>query len=197
MIKFVIEQGASMNVTRLNGDTLLQLAMGAEIEEEERLKRVKTLVNIGCDPRAQCNLAGTTRFYIAASQGYISVMEYLPSLGILAPSDVMVTQFEGFHGVEHRHFTIPFLMDQEGDIHTVAHNGHTLLHLAAGLYPEEVASELTTHLVHVRCIPCVPNYLQETPLHVPARSEFISVIKYLLSQHSLLIYYSLHQLVTP
>ncbi|KAG8215976.1 ankyrin repeat-containing domain protein [Butyriboletus roseoflavus] len=68
-----------------------------------------------------------------------------------------------------------------GDIHAVAKNGDTLLHLAAKLYSEEDALELTKHLVHAGCMPCVLNSLQETPLHVAARSGFISVIEYLLS----------------
>ncbi|KAG8215993.1 ankyrin repeat-containing domain protein [Butyriboletus roseoflavus] len=107
-------------------------------------------------------------------------MEYLLSLGISLPSDVMVTQLEGLHPTPH--LTIPFLLDKGGDIHTVAKNGNTLLHVAATkLYPEEYALGLTKHLVHAGCMPCVPNSLQETPLHVAARWGFISVIEYLLS----------------
>ena len=176
VIKFLISKGADIHVTRPNGDTVLHLAMMVE-QESECLKVTKTLVSAGCEPRA-FNLAGKTPFHIAAKQGYLSVMKYLLLLGILVPSDVMATQLESpWHG----HLTIPFLLDRGGDIHTAAKNGGTLLHLAAKLNPEEDALELTRYLVHAGYMPCVPNSLQETPLHVAARSGFISVIKYLLS----------------
>ena len=179
VIKFLISKGAGIHVTRSNGNTLLHLAMMVH-QESECLKVTETLVSIGCDPRG-CNLAGETPFHIAAKQGYISVMEYLLSLGISVPSDVMVTQLEGFKGTWHGHLTIPFLLENGGDIHAVAKNGDTLLHLAAKLDREEDALELTQRLVHAGCIPCVPNSLQQTPLHVAVRSGFISVIKHILS----------------
>ena len=175
VIKFLISKGAGIDVTRPDGNTLLHLAMMVRLESE-CLKVTETLVSAGCDPRA-CNLAGETPFHIAAKRGYISVMEYLLSLGISVPSDVMVTQFEGWR----HHLTISFLLDKGGDTHTIAKNGDTLLHLAAKLYPEKDALEMTKRLVHAGCIPCVPNSLQETAIHIAAQHGHISVIGYLLS----------------
>jgi ankyrin repeat protein len=178
LIRFLIDKGAGLHVTNPSGDTLLHLAMLVGWETE-CLKRIKIFVNAGCDPHA-CNLAGETPFHIAARQGYIMVMEYLLSLGISVPSDVMCTQLER-EGLRSHH-SVRFLLDKGGNIHTVTKNGNTLLHLTANIYPEEEALELAKHLVHAtRCIPGALNSLQETPLHIAARSGYTSVIKYLLS----------------
>jgi ankyrin repeat protein len=178
VIKFLIAKGAGLHVTNPSGDTLLHLAMLVGWETE-CLKRIKFLVNAGCDPHAR-NLAGETPFHIAAREGYIMVMEYLLSLGISVPSDVMCTQLER-EGLRSHH-SVRFLLDKGGDVHTVTKNGNTLLHLTANIYPEEEALELAKHLVHAAgCIPGALNSLQETPLHIAAQSGYTSVIKYLLS----------------
>ena len=180
LIRFLVDKGAGLHVTHPNGDTLLHLAMLAP-SETECLKIIKFLVNVGCNPRA-CNLAGETPFRIAARQGHISVMEYFLSLGISVPSDIMLTQLEGNpHVPGPHHSVVRFLLEKGGDTHTVAKNGDTLLHLVAGAYPEEEALKLAKYLVHAGCIPRAHNSLQETPLHIAARSGFTSVIKYLLS----------------
>ena len=180
LIRFLIDKGAAIHATHPSGDTLPHLAMLAGWETECS-KRIKLLVNAGCDPRA-CNLVGETPFHIAARQGQISAMEYFLSLGISAPSDIMLAQLEGGpHAPGPRHSVVRFLLEKGGDAHTVTKNGDTLLHLAAKVYPEEEALELAKYLVHAGCIPHALNSLQETPLHIAARNGIPSVIKYLLS----------------
>ena len=179
MTKFLVNKGANVHVTRPNGDTLLHLAI-KHLWEPDCLKRVQMLVSAGCNARA-CNLAGETPFHVAAMRGYISVMEYLLSLGIMVLSDAMLTQFEGFLHLSGSYITTCFLLDEGGDIHTTAANGDTLLHLAATFYPEYDALELIKYLVHAGCCPSILNSAQETPLHIAARSGYISVIEYLLS----------------
>ena len=183
VIRFLIDKAAGLHVTHPSGDTLLHLAMLGS-QDTECLKRIKLLVNAGCDPCA-CNVAGETPFHIAARQGHVTVMEYLLSLGISVPSDVMLALLEKNAPRRFLHpsyySVVRFLLEQGGDVHTIAKNGDTLLHLAAKMYPEEDALELAKHLVHAGCIPGALNSLQETPLHIAARSGFTSVIKYLLS----------------
>ncbi|KAI9458501.1 ankyrin repeat-containing domain protein [Boletus coccyginus] len=178
VIRFLLDKGASIHVTNSSGDTLLHLVT-AHFSDTECLRRTKLLVHAGCDPHA-CNLAGEMPFHFAAREGHILVMEYLLSLGISLPSNIMHTQLEGgrLSGL------LPvtrFLLEKGGDIHTVTKNGDTLLHLAASAHPEEDALELAKHLVRAGCIQCVVNSLQETPLRIAARNGFISFIKYLLS----------------
>jgi len=182
VIKFLIDKGASIRVTHPSGDTLLHLAI-ARSWDRECLSRIRLLVNAGCDPHA-CNLAGETPFHFAARQGHISVMEYLLSLGIPIPSNLMQTQLDRRYslGVPPRYYlAVRFLLEKGGDIYTVTKDGDTLLHLAASIYPEEHALGLTRHLVHAGCIPCVLNSLQETPMHIAARKGSISIIRFLLS----------------
>ncbi|KAF8128860.1 ankyrin repeat-containing domain protein [Boletus edulis] len=159
--------GADIHVTRPNGDSLLHLTMTDMLNpwETECLTRIKILVNAGCNPHA-CNLAGETPFHIAARQGYTLIMEYLLLLGI------------PFKGAK---YNIAQRCSSGGDVHTVAKNGDTLLHLAATLYPERDALELAKRLVDAGCNPSALNSKQETPLHVAARHGSISFMEYLLS----------------
>ncbi|KAF8452441.1 ankyrin repeat-containing domain protein [Boletus edulis BED1] len=183
VIKFLISKGADIHVTRPNGDSLLHLTMTDMINpwETECLTRIKILVNAGCNPHA-CNLAGETPFHIAARQGYALIMEYLLLLGISVPLDMMTSQFKGAkYNIAQRCSSVRFLLDQGGDVHTVAKNGDTLLHLAATLYPERDALELAKRLVDAGCNPSALNSKQDTPLHVAARHGSISFMEYLLS----------------
>ena len=183
VIRFLIDMGATIQATHPSGDTLLHLAiMALPMDSEmECLKRVKLLVSAGCDPIAR-NQAGETPFHMAAMQGHVLVMEYLLSLGISPPIDVMLTQFEWDPADGERyHYSICFLLDRGGDIHAIAKNGDTLLHLAANLFPEEDALRLAKQVVDAGCMPCALNSKQETPLHVAARCGYTSVIRYLLS----------------
>ena len=186
VIKFLIDKGASIHVTHSSGDTLLHLATASSLDTE-CLRRFKLLVHAGCDPRA-CNLVGETPFHFAARKGDISVMEYLLSLGISLHSNVMHTLLESGRSsmLSFSYSVARFLLAKGGDVHTVTKNGDTLLHLAANAHPAEDALELAKHLVHAGCIECVPNSLQETPLHIAARNGFISFIKYLLSLNTAL-----------
>lgn len=175
MIKFLVSKGANIQVTRPDGlgDTLLHLAI-KNLWEKECLKRVQILVDAGCDPHA-CNSAGETPFHIAAMRRFISVMEYLLSLGISVPANVMLTQFQvGWSPSSYP--TICFLLNKGGDVHSITRNGDTLLHLMA-----QFDSEAVEHLVRLGCSPYALNSTQETPLHIAARSGRISVIEYFLS----------------
>ena len=180
LIKFFIDKGASVHVSHPSGDTALHLA-ASFCSATDRLKRLKLLVNAGCNPRA-CNLAGETPFFLAAREGDIQSMEYLLSLGMTVPPDIMLSQLEGdrIYGFRQGH-AVRFLLDNGGDVHTVAQNGDTLLHLAATLYLEEDALELARHLVRAGCISCQMNLEEDTPLHVAALHGSVSLVKYLLS----------------
>ena len=65
-IRFFIDKGASIHVSRPSGDTPLHLAASLRWDTD-RLQALKHLVNAGCDPHA-CNLAGETPFHLAARQ---------------------------------------------------------------------------------------------------------------------------------
>ena len=179
-IRFFIGKGASIHVSRPSGDTPLHLAASL-FWDTGHLQALKLLVNAGCDPRA-CNLAGETPFHLAARRGNIQFMEYLLSLGMTVPPDIMLSLLEGDRIFRHQgHHVVRFLLDNGGDVHTVAQNGDTLLHLAATLHPEEDALELARHLVHSGCIPCQTNLKGETPFHIAAQHGSVSLVKYFLS----------------
>ena len=176
VMKFLINVGASVDVTRPNGDTLLHLAIMACGEDSVCFKKVRFLVNAGCDPRA-CNLAGETPIHFAAKQGFIQVMEYLLSLpGVSVPPDVMLTQLGDPWPSQQRGYSVYFLLEKGGDAQTVAKCGHTLLHHAAKLRPEGESLRLVKHLVDAGCVPSALNSKKETPLHIAAQCGYTSVI---------------------
>ena len=181
IIKFLISQGANIHVTSPNGNTLLHLSMRASWEAR-CLQRIKIFVNSGCDAGV-CNIAGKTPLHIAATQRYISVMEYLISIGTSVPSDIMLAVFEHNYPFNSRSCcsVIRFLLEKGSDIHTATDSGDSLLHLAATLNSEHDALEVVKHLVRAGCSPHVLNSAHETPLHIAAQYGRISVIKYFLS----------------
>lgn len=180
MIKFLIDKGADIHATSPNGDTLLGVLVTKSMRDE-CLTKVKILMNAGCDAHA-CNAAGETLFHVAAGEQHIPVLEYLLSLDIPVPSDLILTQFDKKHSLGAPCYqTIRFLLDNGADIHTVAENGDTLLHLAARVSPEGEALGLVKLLVDSGCNPYLSNVEQETPLHVASQYGYISVISYLLS----------------
>ena len=181
VMKFFIDMGASVHVTRPNGDTLLHLAIMAHAKDTDCFKRVQFLVNAGCDPRA-CNLASETPFHFAAKQGFTQVMEYLFSLpGVSVPPDVILTLLGDPWSIKQCGYSVYFLLGKGGDAHTVAKNGDTLLHLAAKLRKEEESLRLVKHLVDAECMPSALNSRQETPLHIAAQNGHLSVVQYFLS----------------
>ena len=100
-------------------------------------------------------------------------MEYLLSLRIPVPSDVMLTVFE-WSTAHTRYPTTRLLLDKGGDVHTISETGDTLLHLAATVGPEDDALEFTKFLVQAGCNP-------STPLHIAARKGYVTIIDYYLS----------------
>ena len=106
-------------------------------------------------------------------------MEYLLSLRIPVPSDVMLAMFEW--PTARTYPTTRFLLDKGGDVHTISETGDTLLHLATTVGPEDDALEFTRFLVQAGCNPSIPNSENETPLHIAARAGYITVIDYYLS----------------
>ena len=185
MIKILVDHGADPHVTDSYGNTLLHLALTARVgySEQECLETMKFLVGVGCNPCA-CESRGRTPFYFAARLGYVSIMEYLLSLGASIPPDIMLSQFKrNTFPVPQRHqLATRFLLDKGGDIHTISpHGGDTLLHLAAKLFPEHDALEFSQLFVDAGCNPLLLNSDHETPLHIAAWNGHISVIDYYLS----------------
>ncbi|KAF8557486.1 ankyrin [Imleria badia] len=181
MIKFLIDKGADIHVTSPTGDNLLCVSV-TNLMAVDGLSRVKILIDAGCDAHV-CNSAGESLLHVAARQRHIPVLEYLFSLDMPAPSDLILTQFDTAGGSSQGCYrTIRLLLDKLGvDIHAVAENGDTLLHLAAGVGTEEQALDLVKLLIHSGCSHCVSNAAQKTPLHIASRVGYISVIDYLLS----------------
>lgn len=181
-IRFLIEKGAVRNVVTKNGDGALHLALSSHfVKEDDASKAAQILIGAGCDPRAQ-NVAGRTALHAAAIGGYISIMEYLISLGVPFNHNILLDQATTIWQ-KNKSTVMRFLISKGADIHAVTANGDTPLYLTLACSYEPTRLETAQILVDSGCDPSRPNLAGETPLHVAASSGFPPLVKYLRSRN--------------
>ncbi|KAF8446306.1 ankyrin repeat-containing domain protein [Boletus edulis BED1] len=150
MIRFLVENGVDVLVSTSSGDS------------DDILEAVKLLVDLGCNP-LEADSHGNTPLRIAIERGYISVAQYLLTLGEPLPSDLFVTLDP---------FMIHFLVENGVDplVHTA--DGDSLLH---------VALEVVKVLVDYHCDPLEANSCGTTPVHIAVKRGLISVARHLIT----------------
>ena len=174
MMYFLLSLGCSVHVTSPAGDTPLHCLVYNGIEEDECLEWVQILVDAGCNPSAS-NLEGTTPLDIAASTGDVSVVEYLLSLHVPLPSDILLAA----SGLS----MIRLLLDKGADVHATSASGDTVFHAALSKVCNDwdQCSELANILIDAGCDPCSQNVFGETPFNVAAKGGHLPAVKCLLS----------------
>ncbi|KIJ15248.1 hypothetical protein PAXINDRAFT_99709 [Paxillus involutus ATCC 200175] len=92
MINILIDKGADVHARTRGGENALDVTyhQGIELESRDILETVKILVDSGCDPAAS-NSRHETLLHIATMKGHVSIMEYLLSLGVPLPPDILLT----------------------------------------------------------------------------------------------------------
>jgi len=126
VIQLLIDKGADVRAVTADGDTPLHHAV-FESSESSSLQFAELLTAAGSDPRA-FNVAHITPMHSAAARGYISVINYLLSLSIPLPLDILLAAASA-------NCTTPgpvfrFLIDEGADTTVVTAEGDTALHLA-------------------------------------------------------------------
>jgi ankyrin repeat protein len=137
MIPSLICKGAEIHVQKINGDTLLHVAM-SRLTETQCRTTTQILLEAGCDPFA-LNVANKQPIHLAISRGFTSVVEYLLSYAFNAetslPPDVLLTALQCH---EKKFSVVRLLVDHGADVSYLAPNGpgdhvfHTVLKRLAG-----------------------------------------------------------------
>ena len=181
-IQFLIDKGADVRAIAANGDTPLHLAVNS-VSESFALEFAKILIDAGSDPYV-LNSSNQTPVHLAVNRGYMSVINYLLSLGVPLPLDTLLTASASRS--ESITPLVRFLIDKGADATIVATNGDTALHLALEHGYEDDRLETTEILIGAGCDIHARNSAGETPVLAAARGGHITIIEYLLSSGALL-----------
>ncbi|KAF8133986.1 ankyrin repeat-containing domain protein [Boletus edulis] len=181
MIHFLVENGVDPLVHTASGDTLLHIVLQFLYDDDKALEVVKVLVDHHCDP-LEANSYGTTPVNIAVERGLISVARHLVTVGAYLPPDLPMTlRKSGWSTAP----MIQFLVENHVNVLARNSNGDSMLHIVLqSLYDDDEALEVVKLLVSYGCDPLEANSRGNTPLHLAAERDLISIARYLLSFRS-------------
>ncbi|KAN0094796.1 Ankyrin repeat-containing domain protein [Tylopilus felleus] len=180
-IRFLCEKGADIHTLAENGNNLLH-SIGTVDDEHQSLDLAKFLVGAGCNPRA-LNSALETPLHSAARKGHIGVVDYLLSLDIPLPPDILLAATSSSPYCPIKSHMIRYLIDKGANISVVTADGDSPLHLLLAVRDEEyVRLECVRILVEAGCDPRSRNKGGQTPLHNAASCGFVIILKHFLSQ---------------
>ena len=181
MVRFLVENGVDVLAHASNGDSAIHIVLQCLDDDENALETVKLLVSYGCDPLG-ANACGITPLHFAIEQGYVSVAQYLLTLGAHLPPDLLVTRALGHPTWSQCTHLICFLVESGTNVLAQTNDEDSVLHnLLQLLQDDEVALEAVKALVGYGCDPLHTNIYGKTPLHIAVERGHISVVRYLLT----------------
>ena len=136
--RYLVTQGASVLTKISNGDTVLHFAAGGVFPDPHEfdkdhdghaLEVIKFLVRCGCEP-AEPNDEGKTPLHIAVDLGRIKVVNYLLSLNIPLPCDILFSAIQSDNASAHYRCIIATLVTSGCDTRTPNSDGNTPLRVA-------------------------------------------------------------------
>lgn len=175
-IRFLIENGVDASVRTRGGDNLLHFAM--TFREDEALEMTKLLVSRGCDS-LQANSRGETPLHIAVKQGHVSVVQYVLSLGVSPPSDLLASLSS--RGLKNPGGMARYLIESRVISLARTINGEPALHIILAAFDELDALDTARLLVAHGCDPLEANIHGDTPICIALKWGLIPVVHYLLS----------------
>jgi ankyrin repeat protein len=181
MTHILIAKGADVHVLASNGDSVLHATINHRDEHHGNCLQVaKMLIDAGCNP-SLCNSEGRSPLQVAVTKGRISVVEYLLTLGIPLPSDILLTAMEGYKYNPVK--KVRMLITKGADVHVLASNGDSVLHAAICYYKGYECLQMVKMFIDAGCNPSLCNSDGKTPLHVALTNlrKHISVVKLLLT----------------
>ncbi|KIJ09012.1 hypothetical protein PAXINDRAFT_88070 [Paxillus involutus ATCC 200175] len=181
IIQKLIAKGADIHVLASNGNSLLHVIMDHS-DGHECLEMAHLLIDAGCNP-SLCNSHGETPLHVAAANGHISVIEYLLTLDIPFPDDILFLVMEVYELVPLE--IMRRLIAKGANVHVLASNADNLLHVAIFDYKFNRCQclKVTKLLIDAGCDPCLSNSNGETPIHGAVAGGYINVVEYLLSMN--------------
>ena len=179
MVRFLVENGADVHMRTEAGDSVLHIALQS-FYEDDVLGITELLAGYyGCDP-CEANSSGKSPLCIAIEQAHISVAQYLLSLGVPLPPDILVTLNP--QGIWRTARVVRFLVENGADPHACTETGDSVFHVALDSFQyEDEALELAKLLVGYDCDPLGANCSGKIPIHIAIEQGHISVMQYFLS----------------
>ncbi|KAF8441582.1 ankyrin repeat-containing domain protein [Boletus edulis BED1] len=188
MICLLVEYGADALGHASDGDSLLHVALRSSNDAEDVLDAAKILVGYGCDP-LEANIHGETPLHIAVKRQYISVAQYLLTLGAHPSPDFLVTfghhwWYPSMLGPHYcgKAFVIRLLVENGASALAHTGDGDSLLHvILQRLDDESEALDVARVLVGYGCDPLEVDSRGKAPLQIAVERGFTSVVQYLLA----------------
>ena len=182
MVHFLVENGADVNACTEAGDSLFHIALDSFQHEDEALELAKLLVSYGCDP-LEANCFGKIPLHIAIEQAHIPVVQYLFSLGIPLPPDLLFVALNSPQlATGAKMLMVQFLIHGGADVHIYSETGNSVFHIVLELcQSEDDALGIAELLINYGCDPLEPNSSGKTPFHIAIEQAHTSVAQYLLS----------------
>ena len=180
MVGTLLAVGADARVLGANGNNLLHIAASRLSTEMQCLKVTKTLIKAGCDPSVG-NAEGDTPIQIALKRGFVNVVEYLLSLDVRLTSSIMFSVLECRDTLPRRRMAL-LLIAKGADVHAIAFNGDSLVHVAIRSFEEEECLELTGIFARAGSNLSALDAQGEPPIRIALTREFASVATYLVKQ---------------
>ena len=129
VVCFLVENGADVHTRTETGDTVLHIALQSFYDDEDGALEIANLLvtSYDCDP-LRSNSFGKTSFHIAIERGHISVVEYLLSLGVPLPPDILVKLDP--RSEWKRTEMVRLLVENGADVHANTETGDSVLYIA-------------------------------------------------------------------
>ena len=188
MVRLLLENGADVHAHTETGDSVFHLALHSYTKEHEALEIAKILVGYGCNP-CETNSSGKTSLHSAIEWGHISVAQYLLSLRVPLPPDVLLTS-----GMQNDMRVVPqlevfrFLVKNGANVLARNTLGDSVLHVVLETLPAqrvydrpELGVKTIEFLVAHGCDPFEANSRGETPLRIAVKHRLGFVECYLRS----------------
>lgn len=181
VVRFLVENGADVHARTEEGDSVFHVVLGSPQYEDEALELAKLLVGYSCDPLA-ANFPGKIPLHVAIEQAHISVVQYLLSLDIPRPPDLLLVALNSQESIVGAKMSmVRFLIYSDADVHVHAETGDSLFHIMLESLGEDDALDITELLISYGCDPLEANFSGKTPLHIAIEQAHTSVVLYLLS----------------
>ncbi|KAF8550913.1 ankyrin [Imleria badia] len=163
----------------LRPSVLFDCLLNNSINEQDLVVIIRRVIQVGYDPFGATSRPDSL-IRIATQRGHVAAVQYLLSLGLSLPSDVLVTV--NFERMQNRARMVHFLVNNGANVLAYNKCGDSVLHISLATFEEPESLEIARLLVAHGCNPLqLPNSSGETPLHIATKQGHISVVSHLLS----------------
>ena len=182
MIRFLVENGVDVLArSSRDGSSPLHVILLEFYGDDVVVEVVKLLVGYGCNP-FEADFHGITPLHVAVERGHLSAAQYLLTLGVPLPPDLLVTL--GYYAGDVQ--MTSFLVENGVDVLAHTSDGDSVLHIVLRFSFGDEALKTVKLLVGYGCNPFEANCRGNTPLHIAVKRSHISTARYLLTLGALL-----------